>query len=84
MFQGLFDKGIGQSGSALSPWAFDFHGSLNGRNMAALAGCTSNVTENDDEIAQCLIDLPYDEMMDAYSEYKVILEFFTQPFSAFK
>ena len=46
---------------------------MNGRNMAALAGCTSDVEENDDEIAQCLLNLPYEELMDAYSKYKVYL-----------
>lgn len=36
--QGLFAQGIGQSGSALSPWAFDSEPEINARKIAAFAG----------------------------------------------
>ncbi len=38
MIQGLFSQGIGQSGSALSPWAFDEEPEYSARQIAANAG----------------------------------------------
>ncbi len=37
-FQGLFTQGIGQSGSALSPWAFDQEPVYHARQIAEYAG----------------------------------------------
>ncbi|CAB4055582.1 Cholinesterase 1,Acetylcholinesterase,Cholinesterase 2,Pyrethroid hydrolase Ces2a,Acetylcholinesterase 1 [Lepeophtheirus salmonis] len=51
----LFKYGIGQSGSAISPWAFDKEPRRSGYEFAERLGCkTSNGNEDDDSIVKCL------------------------------
>ncbi|TRY73092.1 hypothetical protein TCAL_02196 [Tigriopus californicus] len=47
----LFSKGIGQSGSAISPWAFDREPNFHAKNIAAKLNCKS---QNHTEIVECL------------------------------
>nr|CAD6495185.1 Glutactin-like [Lepeophtheirus salmonis salmonis] len=51
----LFKYGIGQSGSAISPWAFDREPRRSGYEFAERLGCkTINENEDDDSIVKCL------------------------------
>lgn len=47
----LFSKGIGQSGSAISPWAFDREPNFHAKNIAAKLDCKA---EDHSEIVRCL------------------------------
>ena len=68
VLQGLFSQGIGQSGSALSPWAFDKEGPFNARNYAADINCTGT----DDQIALCMRDeKTFKEIKEAFGHYSV-------------
>jgi len=63
---GLFAQGIGQSGSALSSWAFDEKPEFYARTIAAKVGC---VDEDPDELVACLKLLPVEEITEAGKEY---------------
>eukprot|EP00091_Calanus_sinicus_P025444 TRINITY_DN971_c0_g1_i10.p1 TRINITY_DN971_c0_g1~~TRINITY_DN971_c0_g1_i10.p1 ORF type:complete len:352 (-),score=125.29 TRINITY_DN971_c0_g1_i10:131-1186(-) len=63
---GLFSQGIGQSGSALSSWAFDKNPEFHSRNIAEKAGCTD---ENLDDLVSCLKLLPVESITSAAKAY---------------
>jgi len=63
---GLFAQGIGQSGSALSSWAFDENPEFYARWIAEKAGCTD---ENIEDLVTCLKLVPVDTISMAAKEY---------------
>eukprot|EP00090_Calanus_glacialis_P005797 TRINITY_DN14495_c0_g1_i1.p1 TRINITY_DN14495_c0_g1~~TRINITY_DN14495_c0_g1_i1.p1 ORF type:complete len:687 (+),score=181.02 TRINITY_DN14495_c0_g1_i1:28-2088(+) len=63
---GLFSQGIGQSGSALSSWAFDKNPEFHSRNIAEKTGCTD---ENLDDLVSCLKLLPVQSITSAAKAY---------------
>jgi len=63
---GLFAQGIGQSGSALSSWAFDKNPEFHARNIAEKTGCTD---ENVEELVSCLKMLPVETITSAAKAY---------------
>jgi len=63
---GLFSQGIGQSGSALSSWAFDKNPEFHSRNIAEKTGCTD---ENVDDLVSCLKLLPVESITTAAKAY---------------
>jgi len=63
---GLFSQGIGQSGSALSSWAFDKNPEFHSRNIAEKAGCTD---ENVDDLVSCLKLQPVESITSAAKAY---------------
>jgi len=63
---GLFAQGIGQSGSALSSWAFDKNPEFHSRRIAEIAGCTD---ENIDDLVSCLKLLPVESITNASKAY---------------
>ena len=69
IFQGLFAQGIGQSGSAVSPWAFDTEPVYNSRAVADRLGC-DNATDHL-AIVECLRDKSALAIMRAFRQHSV-------------
>jgi len=63
---GLFAQGIGQSGSALSSWAFDNNPEYYARIIAEKAGCTDSDVES---LITCLKAQPVETITKAAKEY---------------
>ena len=68
ILQGLFHRAIGQSGSAVSPWAFDFEPEFHARRIAKKLGC--DAAEQKD-IVLCMKTKNSTEITIAHSEYVV-------------
>jgi len=64
---GLFSKGIGQSGGAVATWAFDKDAEYNAKMVAETSGCPP--TDDHDAIVQCLRNMPALNVSVAYSEW---------------
>lgn len=64
---GLYARGIGQSGSALASWAFDHDPEYHGVRIASKAGCD---LENHDEIVACLRSRPAIDISLAFRDYR--------------
>jgi hypothetical protein len=64
----LFEKGIGQSGSATAPWAFDLEPEYHAKAIAAILSC-----DNEDhlQIVECLRKQPIEDIFAAYKEHRV-------------
>lgn len=79
--QGLFHKAIGQSGSALSPWAFDKEPSRHARQFARTLNCDK---ESQDDIPKCLMTLSAENVTKAFEDFQVSLsEVHEQVYSKF-
>ena len=65
---GLYSKGIGQSGSALAAWAFDPEPEYNGLNIAMKLGCDQ---ETHDEVVTCLREKPVFNISVAFNDYRL-------------
>jgi hypothetical protein len=64
---GLFAQGIGQSGSAIAPWAFDTTPELHARHIAAKVNCTQT---DADELVDCMRNVPAKDISVAFGEYR--------------
>jgi acetylcholinesterase len=64
---GLFAAGIGQSGSAIAPWAFDATPELHARGIAAHLDCNK---DNLEDMVGCLRGLPAKNISAAFSAYR--------------
>eukprot|EP00095_Tigriopus_kingsejongensis_P005622 maker-scaffold335_size202896-snap-gene-1.19 protein:Tk05622 transcript:maker-scaffold335_size202896-snap-gene-1.19-mRNA-1 annotation:"hypothetical protein DAPPUDRAFT_240263" len=64
--QKLFSQGIGQSGSAISPWAFDRDPNFHAKNIAAKMDCDN---EDHSQIVACLRTKSAQEIMSKHREY---------------
>jgi carboxylesterase type B len=64
---GLFAQGIGQSGSAIAPWAFDTTPELHARHIAAKVNCTQTDV---DELVNCMRNVPAKDISVAFGEYR--------------
>ena len=69
--QGLFHRVIGQSGSALAGWAFDKEPEYHARRIAGYANC--DLPDQEDMI-QCLKDIPAINLTLAHKDYRVIFK----------
>ena len=67
--QGLFHRVIGQSGSALAGWAFDKEPEYHARRIASKANCD---LPDQEDLIQCLKDIPAINVTLAHKEYRVI------------
>jgi len=67
---GLFSKGIGQSGGAVATWAFDKDAEYNAMMVAETAGCPP--TNNHEDIVKCLREMPAYNVSAAYKEWSKI------------
>lgn len=65
---GLYARGIGQSGSALASWAFDHDPEFHGLNIARKLGCEQS---SHDEIVLCLREKPAFNISLAFNEYRI-------------
>jgi carboxylesterase type B len=63
----LFARGIGSSGSPLASWAFDHASDKSSKEVAEIAGCTQDDTE---EIIACLRNLDAAEISAAHGRYQ--------------
>ena len=63
---GLFSKAIGQSGSAVSSWAFDKRPEFHARNMAEIMGCNELAP---DDLVACLKTKTIDEITNVTGQY---------------
>lgn len=72
LFLGLFSKGISQSGTALSPWAYSTNEvQLYVTNIQAqLVNCTST-TGNTNEMVNCLRNISADVLLNTQDLFKV-------------
>ena len=66
---GLFARGIGQSGSAIASWAFDTSAGQQGVEVARLAGCSEEALASHDTIVDCLRAISAEEVSSAYHQY---------------
>ena len=67
---GLFSKGIGQSGSALASWAFDStYGVYHAQNIAVKVGCTSDDLATHNSMVTCLRSVDAWNITQAFSDY---------------
>lgn len=64
---GLFAQGIGQSGSAIAPWAFDLTPEHHARGIAAKLDCNK---ENLDDLVTCLRGVSAKNISTAFGEYR--------------
>ena len=64
---GLFSKGIGQSGSAVASWAFDNNARHHALEVAGKAGCAGH--DNDDAVVSCLRSKTGLEVSEAWKVY---------------
>ena len=69
--QGLFAQGIGQSGSAVSPWAFDTEPVYNSRAVAERLGCDNDTDHT--AIVECMRDKSAVAIMRAFRQHSVRL-----------
>ena len=69
---GLFSKGIGQSGSAVASWAFDEDPEYDAKMIARIAGCTDADIETHDGIVDCLRSMPAQNVSAAYKDWSKV------------
>ena len=63
---GLFARGIGQSGGAIASWAFDSNAGEQGVEVARMAGCSEEQLASPDSIVDCLRGMSAEEVSAAY------------------
>ena len=66
---GMFQQGIGQSGSAIASWGFDPNAAYHAENIAKEAGCSDLEVESHDAIVDCLRNMPAENVSIAYKTY---------------
>ena len=66
---GLFARGIGQSGGAIASWAFDKSAGEQGVEVARLAGCSEAELADHDMIVNCLRNMPAEDVSAAYHQH---------------
>jgi carboxylesterase type B len=64
----LFHRAIGQSGSAVSPWAFDFEPEFHARRIARKLECD---LDEQSALVECMKNKTFTEITKAHSEYVV-------------
>ena len=64
----MFHRAIGQSGSALAGWAFDKEPEYHTRRLARKVGCDK---ADQEDLIQCMKDIPAINITLAHSEYRV-------------
>lgn len=77
--QGLFHRGISQSGSALHSWTSMEKGGAKSRQLGSFLGCK---TENSEELAECLRNRPAYQLVQRVKDFQVKTWMYT-PFAPF-
>jgi len=69
---GMFQQGIGQSGSALASWAFDEDPEKHALALADMLGCPKDEGVTEDQVVQCMRQLPAVNVSSAFKDYSNI------------